>query len=403
MGYMVRKQVRMGGSLLLLVMLPAMAGCGEDSGSFNGPGPQAAALRLISIAPSSGATSSGTTITLNGAGFTADMTLTLGGTQTPVQIINAGVARATAPPHASGTVDVVVTRPDGNRAELANGFRYVDIAVSLAISGNTALQAAGETSQLTATATYSDGRTADVTRETAWSSGHSIVATVESTGVVTARGLGVGSISARHPVSGPSRSTSAQLTVTPAGSFAMTGRVREPGAGGLSGARVLHVESGQSGDSDRDGSVGLGGLTGGARLRISKDGYEDGETTGVPNGFFDAPIHRIVRLAAGAPAYSSRLAPNDVDLDVGGGARCQPCRLIRVTSPSPGAAEVTLSWSGQVPLRIWVDGQAFEPTAGATEIKAGITVGSGETLVIVGRPEAPQPPNYISFSVVVRQ
>ena len=393
----------MGGALLLLVMLPAMAGCGDDSPPINGPGPQPAALRLISVSPSSGPTSTGTTFTLNGAGFSTDMTLTLGGSQIPVQVTGSSTARATAPPRASGAVDVVVTRPNGDRAELPNGFRYVDIPVALAISGNTALQAAGETSQLTATATYSDGRTADVTRETAWSSTYSIVATVDSTGVVMARGLGLTSIAARHPVSGPSRSTSARLTVTPAGSFAMTGRVREPGAGSLSGARVLHVESGQSADSGQDGSVALGGLTGGARLRISKDGYEDGETSGVPNGFFDAPIQRVVRLATGAPAYSSRLAPNDVDLDVGGGARCQPCRLIRVTSPSPGAAEVTLSWSGPVPLRIWVDGQAFEPAAGATAITAGIAVGSGDTRIIVGRPEAPQPPDYIPFTVVVRQ
>ncbi len=139
-------------------------------------------------------------------------------------------------------------------------------------------------------------------------------------------------------------------------------------------------------------------------MRISRDGYEDGEATGEVNGNFDAPLHRIVRIAAGAPAYTSQLAPNDVDLDVGGGARCQPCRVIRVTSSSPSPAEVTVGWgTGAVPLSIWVDGQVFGPSPGSSEVKAGITLGSGETRIIVGRPEATQPSNYIPFSVTVRQ
>ena len=396
-----RKRARIIGTLLLVVILPAVAGCGDDP-PVTGPGPQPVALRLLSVSPTSGATSSSTTITLNGSGFSNDMMLTLGGPQIPVQLISGSVARATAPPRAAGAVNVVLTRPNGERAELPNGFSYVDVPVAVAISGNTGLQAVGDTAQLTATATFSDGTTADVTRSAAWSSTYGIVATVDSTGVVTARGLGLTSIFARYPSSGPGRTGIAQVTVTPAGTFAMTGRVREPGAGGLSGARVLHIDSGQSGTSDTNGLVALGGLTGGARLRISKDGYENSEITGV-SGFFDAPLQRVVRLAAGAPAYSAQLAPNDMDLDVGGGARCQPCRLIRVTSPSPGPAEVTLRWSGQVSLRIWVDGRAFEPAAGTTEVTAGISIGSGDALVIVGRPETTAPANYIPFTLVVRQ
>jgi hypothetical protein len=354
------------------------------------------------VSPSSGSTATSTPIVINGAGFNEGTTLRLGGILLPLLLTSSGVARATAPPHVAGTVDVVVMNANGERAELPNGFRYIELPTRLEITGNLALQSVGETSQLTATATFSDGTSTDVTREAGWSSSLAYVATIDSSGVVTARGLGVTPIFVRYPITSPSRFADRQISVTPAGSFALSGRVREPGAGSISGARVLHVDTGQATDSRADGYFVFGGLTGRPRLRVTKEGYEDAETDGVQNTLFDAPLQRVIRIAAGSPEYGSQLAPNDMDLAVGAGARCQPCRLIRVTGES-GAAQVSMQWSGPEMLQIWVNGRAFEPTAGTREVIADINVGTGETLVFVGRPWQATIGDYIHFTLVVRQ
>lgn len=390
-------------TVLLAAALPVVNGCGDDPPDrITGPGQQSTALRLVSVSPTTGSTAVSTAIVITGAGFNDGTTLSFGGIPVPLVVTNSSIARASAPPHAAGSVDIVVTNANGERAELTNGFRYVDFPAKLEIVGNTSLESVGETRQLTATATFSDGSTADVTREAAWSSTFGFVATVDATGVVTATGLGATVILVRYPTTNPSLFSSREVTVTPPGSFAVSGRVREPGAGGVAGARVLHVDSGQATDSGAQGYVSFGGLTGGPRLRVTKEGYEDAESEAVQNAFFDVPLQRVVRIAAGSPQYSSQLAPNDMDLAIVGNTRCQPCRLIRVTG-TPGPAQVTLRWGGSETLRIWVNGEAFEAPAGTREVTAGINLGGGETLVFVGRPSQATAGDYITFNVVVLQ
>jgi hypothetical protein len=360
-------------TLVMTVALAAGAiGCGDDEQTppIVTPGPTQA-LQLSSVAPSTGNSTVSTNLLLIGTGFVAGATLTIGGAAVPLTVTDSRNARAVAPPHARGPVDLVITNPNGERSQLTGGFRYFDVPVRLEISGNTALQAIGETSQLTATATLADGSTVDVTHDGQWVATQSLF-----------RGT--------------------QVTVTPAGSFALSGRVREPGAGSVPNARVVHVDSGTSVESNSDGYFGFGGLTGRSRLRITKLGFEDSETEQEPDGYFDAPLQRVVALAAGAATYSSRLAPNDVTHDVGGGASCQPCRMIRVTSASPGIVSVTLQWSGVETLQIWVDGHAFGAEPGNREVSANVNVGAGDTLVYVGRPRSATGSDYIPFSVVVR-
>lgn len=377
--------------------------CGDDQQPppIVAPGPSVA-LQLTSVFPNSGVTSASTNIALTGAGFVAGATLTIGGTAVPLTVTNSSNARAAAPPHAAGPVDVIITNPNGERSQLTGGFRYIALPVRLEISGNTALQAIGETSQLTATATLADGSTVDVTREGQWVVTFVTIATISPDGLLTAKALGTTPISVRYPVSSPSVFRGTQVTVTPSGSFALSGRVREPGAGSVANARVVHLDSGTSVESNADGYFGFGGLTGRTRLRITKLGFEDSETEQELDAYFDAPLQRVVALAAGAAAYSSRLAPNDVTHDVGGGASCQPCRLIRVTSASPGIFSVTLRWSGPETLQIWVDGHAVAAEPGNREISANVNVGAGDTLVYVGRPRSATGSDYIPFNVVVR-
>jgi hypothetical protein len=62
--------------------------------------------------------------------------------------------------------------------------------VSLAIDGNASLSIRGETSQLTARATMSDGRVEDRTSAVQWSSSDVTIALVSGSGLLTAMGDG---------------------------------------------------------------------------------------------------------------------------------------------------------------------------------------------------------------------
>src|SRR5579859_691796 len=61
---------------------------------------------------------------------------------------------------------------------------------SIQVTGLNANVVAGQTQQLSATATYSDGSTKDVTSTAAWSSNDPTVATVAAGGMLTAKGRG---------------------------------------------------------------------------------------------------------------------------------------------------------------------------------------------------------------------
>ena len=94
-----------------------------------------------------------------------------------------------------GSVSVTITNP---------------AVASLAVTGNAGSMAKGLTSQLAATATYTDGSTADVTSQVTWASSNAGVATVSGQGLVSARGVGNATVTGS--LGGQQASTS--LTVT---------------------------------------------------------------------------------------------------------------------------------------------------------------------------------------------
>lgn len=270
---------------------------------------------------------------------------------------------------------------------------------SLTLSGSVAFQAPGETSQLTATAAYADGTTKDVTREAQWTTSSQLIASISTDGVLTARGLGLTSVLVRFPVANPSLFQSAQVIVTPAGTFAVSGRVREPGAGGLDGALVLHLGSGQSATTSSGGSYHFGGLTGDARFRVTRAEFEDAEVELVRDEFGDVPLQRVVHVAAGGETYSGRLAPNDMDYVVDEATRCQPCRMIRVTSTAAGIVRIRLTWTGTAPMVVWVGEQMFTPGDTPREVTADVPVTGGDTRIYVGTIRSASEADYISFAI----
>ena len=98
---------------------------------------------------------------------------------------------------------------------------------ALTIGGLQPLQHPGEVLQLSATATFSDGSTRDVTADVRWASGDARVVTVQSGGQLTGTGYGRTIVTAFHPAGGPSARADAR--VMPEGMFLVSGRVTGEG------------------------------------------------------------------------------------------------------------------------------------------------------------------------------
>ena len=69
----------------------------------------------------------GTRITITGSAFAGGAAVAIGGVAaTNVTVINSEKITVTAPAHAAGVVDLVVTNPDGQQAVLPGGITYID-------------------------------------------------------------------------------------------------------------------------------------------------------------------------------------------------------------------------------------------------------------------------------------
>lgn len=84
----------------------------------------AAALSIGGVQPASGSTGGGTSMTITGTGFRSGTTVTFGGERVNAYAYNSTTLYMSAPAHAAGAVDVVVTRPSGDSATLTRGFTY---------------------------------------------------------------------------------------------------------------------------------------------------------------------------------------------------------------------------------------------------------------------------------------
>jgi hypothetical protein len=336
----------------------------------------------------------------------ADSKVTIGGVDVPATVESTTLIRADAPPHAAGRVDVVVTTPRGS-GTLTGGFNYAlppppppPVPTGLTLTGNNTLANAGDTSQFTTRATFADGSSADVSSDTLWTVSGTPIITISSSGLVTATGLGVTNLSARYPRTGsPSFSRFAQITVTPPGTFVLYGRTREPAFSSLPGVLVQHLGTGQSVTTTNDGSYSFGGVTT-TRLSASRAGYEPVEIDGVRNEFFDVALQKVYRIGPDG-ASTQVLAPNDMIYAVQqGGPMCDPCHLVRLTSPSAGRITLRVTWSDSGPIiNVWMNGQRFN--GAGREAVAELDVSAGENLVYIGR-AGPSGQYFVHTEFIVR-
>lgn len=82
------------------------------------------ALAATAVVPRAGSSAGGTEVVIEGSGFSTGATVTFGGTPASnVQVMESTAIIATAPAHAAGTVDVVVTSGGGS-AMNSGGFTY---------------------------------------------------------------------------------------------------------------------------------------------------------------------------------------------------------------------------------------------------------------------------------------
>jgi hypothetical protein len=144
-------------------------------------------------------------------------------------------------------------------------------AQSLAITGVVPLEHPGDTLQLRAIATFSDGSTRDVTSEATWRSFDSRVVSIAQGGVLTATGYGTTDISAMFQPA----YRMANVRVIPGGMFLVKGRVTEelrypiPDAGvsvTQPDGSVIRTTTNANGDFMLPGR-------GDVLLRAEKDGY----------------------------------------------------------------------------------------------------------------------------------
>jgi phosphatidylserine/phosphatidylglycerophosphate/cardiolipin synthase-like enzyme len=122
---------------------------GALANGFTYTGSTAAPAPMVNVvAPETGAPNGGTSVTITGAYFVPGVTVTIGGVPASEVVVgnNGYTITATAPAHAAGSVDVVVTNPDNQSITRASCFKYVappSAPTITSISPNTGLTTGG--------------------------------------------------------------------------------------------------------------------------------------------------------------------------------------------------------------------------------------------------------------------
>jgi IPT/TIG domain len=114
--------MRLATTIALLMLLQGAAGCDQQGVRVTAPTPAQLAFRVTAVTPTVGLVAS--SVAISGMGFLSGATVTLGTSATNVQVVDSTIIIATTPLDGAGTVDVIVTNPDGQTAVLAGAFGY---------------------------------------------------------------------------------------------------------------------------------------------------------------------------------------------------------------------------------------------------------------------------------------
>jgi hypothetical protein len=131
--------------------------------------------------------------------------------------------------------------------------------------------APGESVQLTARATKSDGSVEDVTSQVAWLGGAPGILQISSTGLATGVGRGEAEVVVRiGPPNVPHANK--RIFIVPKGTFVLGGNIREQGVW-IPGVTVLVLSGTGQGLSSQGGFFRLYGVAGPVQLELRKDGF----------------------------------------------------------------------------------------------------------------------------------
>lgn len=153
--------------------------------------------------------------------------------------------------------------------------RPTSVPVTLTVGPNSRLTAPGQTIQLSAVETMSDGSTKDVRTIASWQSNNTNVAIVSPTGLVSAVDVGTARIEADMAGGGPQGFSS--ILVLAEGTYAVFGQcVQGPDHECVADARVEIVggpASGRTTMTDQRGNWTIFGVSGVVQVKVSKEGY----------------------------------------------------------------------------------------------------------------------------------
>jgi len=129
----------------------------------------------------------------------------------------------------------------------------------------------GGTAQFTARGFYFDGSQKDLTNEAAWRTGKSAVLTISAGGAAAGHELGETSVS----VSFKGRSaTKSDVVVVPAGTYRLSGNVRDAGVPVADAEVVVSSGPAQGLRTSSAGNYKLYGVVGDSEIRVTKGGYD---------------------------------------------------------------------------------------------------------------------------------
>lgn len=104
-----------------LTSFPGAAAAALNMGEFI----ETAAPAISSISPTSGTVNGGTPVVITGDHFSAGTTVTLGGVgATNINVLSGTTINAATPPHAAGSVNVIVANSSGQSGTLTGGYVY---------------------------------------------------------------------------------------------------------------------------------------------------------------------------------------------------------------------------------------------------------------------------------------
>jgi hypothetical protein len=173
--------------------------------------------------------------------------------------------------------------------------------------------APGQTVQFTATASLSDGTTADYTRKVTWTAYQPAVLTItRDTGQATAQSAGDVTIQAAYFATISCCRALTAMTVLPPNTYRLTGKVLESGLP-VQGAAITvpsGIGAGLSATTDDTGFYRLYGVAGAIQIKFSKPGYADivKPFTAMQNDVLDFPeAHQSAAIPPLAGPYTLTL------------------------------------------------------------------------------------------------